>query len=533
MPDTTPRNGASRQQTVEEKEISQEALARTVQVEPTGQSPFYRNTEATYFWIAQQADDIEPWGRQIKLRDQQLRDFIPVESNFGSALGIICTRNAAFSWKLEGPPRLTSSAQDILGMAHFGAGWSSFVSRLSIDLYTQDSGAFIEVIRQSDSESAPLVGISNLDAARCYPTGIPEEPVVYLDRRGTYHRLKWYQVIQLLEMPAAFEGIPGVQYCALTRMFRAVGVMRDISLYLGEKVGGRNARSITAIKGVTAQQVADAYSDANTVNDAAGLMRFMKPILISGIDPTADIGFSTLDLASIPDGFDLETMNKWYMNSIAMAFFEDYQTFAPLPGARLGSGAQSEVLLEKSKGKGPALFQKVLKEALNWNALPKSVEFKWDEQDSVSEKISADTALVRAQERAARIQSGEVTAEVARDLALEHGDLSEEQIQAMQPQAAPGQESTLDEGATPEAQDNPIPVTQAPSPPPGEQQQQQPSQSGATLQEQLGIRETTHADRRAGGPQVSQARLDTEDEIDKQIEAAFERAKKLILSRVS
>ena len=40
---------------IEEKEISQEALARTVQVEPAGQSPFYRNTDATYFWIAQQA----------------------------------------------------------------------------------------------------------------------------------------------------------------------------------------------------------------------------------------------------------------------------------------------------------------------------------------------------------------------------------------------------------------------------------------------------------------------------------------------
>lgn len=444
--------------------VDETALRRTIQQPPPGQGPFYRDAEIGLFWLAQQADEIEPWGRNVKMRDSQLRAFVPVEPLFNSALGIICARNAAFAWTLEGPPRVVTQYQKVLQTANFGRGWADMLLRASIDLYTQDSGAFIEVIRERDTEKATVVGLASLDAARCYPTGHPEAPVVYMDRLGKYHYLKWYQVLHLVEMPAAYEGLPDLQYCALTRMLRAVRIIRDISIFLSEKVGGRNPRSITAVKGITPAQMTDAWNQAQALSDQAGFMRLMRPIIVGSTDPKADVAFATLDLASIPDGFNLETTNKWYISQIAMAFLEDYQTFAPLPGGGLGTSTQSEVLHMKARGKGPGLFMKIVSEALNWNVLPDSVEFQWDEQDADADQQEAATKYARANERSVRITSGEITPQVARDIAHEAGDLTQEQIDALAAQDLEKealarenerQQEILEEGAPADAQNTP------------------------------------------------------------------------------
>lgn len=118
-------------------------------------------------WVGGQADEIETWGRNVKRRDRQLREFVPTENVFASALGTIVARNAAFDFSVEGPPRTASRVHDILENANNGKGWVDFVSKVSYDLYTQDSGAFFEIVRDGDSEAAPLVGINHLDAARC------------------------------------------------------------------------------------------------------------------------------------------------------------------------------------------------------------------------------------------------------------------------------------------------------------------------------------------------------------------------------
>lgn len=446
---------------VEKAPVPPEALSRTVQQPPPGQGAFYQDVATGLFFVAQMADEMEQWGRNPKLRDRQLREFIPIEPVFNSALGIVMARNAAFSWKLEGPPRKTANMQRLLQQADFGAGWAAFMARVSVDLYTQDHGAFIEVIRAGKSETSEVVGIAHLDAQRCYPTGVPEEPVVYQDRNGAYHRMKWYQCIQLLEMPSTYEGMPGLQYSALTRMLRAVRIMRDVSIYLSEKIGGRNARTITAIKGVTPAQVDAAWETARVKADMAGLLRFGPPIIVGSTDPKADVGFATLDLASVPDGFSMEEMNKWYISQIAMAFLEDYQTFAPLPGGGLGTSTQSEVLHQKSRGKGPGLFQKIIAEAINWTVLPQDVEFQWDEQDAEADGQEAANALQRATERATRINSGELTVQVARMRAHSAGDLEQEELDALATQDLADEaeasefepeEDILEEGAPEQAQ---------------------------------------------------------------------------------
>lgn len=434
-----------------QKAVPASAVDNTVQVPSLGQSAFSRDSGLIFF-AATQGDELPAWGTNIKMRDAALRSFIPRESLFSSALGTVCARNAAFSWKIEGPEAKAKKYQRILAESNFGRGWADMVTQVSIDLYTQDSGAFIEVIRDGETERSNIVGLAHLDAGRCYHTGLPEAPVVYQNRRGEYRTLKWFQVIALREMPATYEGIPGVQYCALTRLFQAARILRDVSIYLQEKIGGRNARAITLVKGVTTKQINEAMTEAAVKNDSIGLMRFSQPIMVGSIDPKADIGFETLELASLPDGFDLDLSQKQYIGQMAMAFLTDYQEFAPLPGGGLGTSTQSQVLHAKSRGKGPGLFMKLIATAINFMVLPNDTEFDWDEQDLEADQADASVRGTRAATRAARIASGELTVEGARQIAHEDGDLDTELMEAMN-QADLDDEIALDDERQAEAQD--------------------------------------------------------------------------------
>lgn len=427
---------------VAEKAFDEDALKRTVQTIPPWQGAFANSFDtSTIFLAAAAADEMAPWGSNVKLRDKQLREWITTESIFTSALATVIARNSAFSWKIEGPDQSVEDMQEVLTNANFGLGWANFIAKLSIDLYTQDNGAFFEIIRESDSEKAKVVGIANIDAGRCWHTGLPETPVLYQDRLGVYHLMKWYQVCAISEIPAPYETLPGLQYCALTRLLHGARIMRDTITYLKEKIGGRNPRSVTLVQGVTAQQIKEAWAIQRMEHDNAGLMRFTMPLMVSSVDPLANLDFKTLEIAGLPDGFDLDLQQKQYIALLAMAFLSDYQEFAPLPGGNLGTSAQSEILHQKTQGKGPGLFMKAVTNAINFNVLPANLEFGFDEVDPEADQTQANIKMLRAQSRNVRITSGEISPEVARMIALESGDLTQEQYDFLENQAKEAQQA--------------------------------------------------------------------------------------------
>lgn len=388
-------------------------------------------------WVGMMADAILPWGRAPKQRDQQLRMFYPTENYLLSAITTIAGRNAAFSWKLNGPEKLVKIAQDMFLNANRGLGWESWVTKTSIDLSSQDSGGFVEIIRAGDTPSAPVINFAHLDAGRCYSTGDPETPVIYRDRLDRFHALKWYQVHHLLESPAPHENyqgpLYGLQFSAVSKVLKAAQILKSISTYQDEKLSGRNESAIHLIRGIDVKKIEDAMLQTRAMADSQGLTRYIRPAMVGSHNPDAEVGHDTIELASLPPNFDLETTMKWYISAMALAFGVDYQDFAPLPSGHLGSGKQSEVLHMKSRGKGPALWQKLMEHFLNTSGvLPEGVTFMFDEQDMEAEKDVAAMALQRAQERAARILSTEIDGEAARSLALDAGDLTQEQYDALE-----------------------------------------------------------------------------------------------------
>lgn len=418
------------------KEFNPEASQRSIIATPpppNGSQP-YPSLASQAFWfnMPSVADDITPWGVNPKLRDKQLRNIITEENVFASSLGIVSSRNASFSWRLIGPDRTVRRLQDVLENANNGLGWENLIIQTSLDLYSQDSGAFWEIVRNDNSRpDSPVISINHLDSARCYHTGAPEAPVIYHDRLNNYHLLKWWNVVTFAEMPTPIEGYYGLQYCALTRLMRALQIRRNISLYEYEKTGGRNTKAIIMVKGITTQQLQDAMNQANANADSAGLLRYVTPVLVGALDPKADVGHDKIDMRSMPEDYDADVFFKEYINQVAMAFLSDYQEFAPLPGGNLGTSNQSQILHLKNHGKGPGLFRKLLTHAINFRIMPRNAEFQLDDPDYEAEKTEAEVRNIRANTRSIRIQSGELTPEAARQIANDEGDLRQEYMVMM------------------------------------------------------------------------------------------------------
>jgi predicted peroxiredoxin len=399
-----------------------DVLKGTVQVVGDGSAgaPIFLNFLKT-------ADEIAAWWSAQ--RDRELRDFWRKESLLASAIYTVVSRQAAFSWTLDGPPKAVARVHDILTYADLGLGWVGFVEKITEELETQDNGAFIEIIRPKGAgpEVAPI-GIAHLDSGACMRTGNPENPVLYLDRKGNAHLLKWWQVAAIAEMPSPIQTMNGVGFCAVSRVLMAAQILRDIAIYKREKVSGQAQRSIWLVQGISNAVIRDGLKEAAEEEVTKGFRRFVTAKVIAAMDSTVEVRATELNFASLPDNYEEETTLRWYIAQLAMGFGTDYQEFAPMPGQKLGSGAQAEVQAQKARGKGPALFQKILEFVINMYLCPESVTFKIVETDPGEELQKAMVAKTRAEERSIRILSGEIDTEQARQLALDAGDLPAEMV---------------------------------------------------------------------------------------------------------
>jgi hypothetical protein len=379
--------------------------------------------------IASVADDIQPWGTRPAFRDRQLRSFWHTEPILASAIYSTASRYAAFGWHLEGPDRMVNIITRLLHSVEFGKGWITLISKVLIDLFTQDNGAFVEVIRTDNTPTSPVVSLNHLDANKCVRTGRREEPVIYYDRLMVPHEMKWYQILDFTEFPSPIESMNGMQYCAVTRLLRAAQILRDISIYKREKISGRFTRAVHLVSGVAQKSITDVLDaqQLNATNEA--LVRYIQPAIIASLDPTATVAVATLNLASLPDGFDEEIAMRWYINQLALAFGSDYQDFAPLPGGNLGTAQQSQTLHLKSRVRGSLLFMRMVEQAFNYQGImPPTVKFEFGDQDFTENIEDARVKQMRALERKLRLESGEISPQVARLLAVQTGDLDDDMI---------------------------------------------------------------------------------------------------------
>ena len=445
--------------------VDESVLKRTVQEVPRDE---WSGTGALLtLSLATVADDIPPWGQAPYIRDRMLREFWPTESILAGTIYSISIRNAAMDLSFEGPSRTVQAVQALFNSANLGKGQLDFFTQVVTDLLTQDNGAHFELIRESDSETSPVIGINHLDSQRCRRTGSIDIPIIYTDRLGGQHKLKWYQVISLTELPSPIETMNGMQYCFVTRVLRAAQVLRDMSIYKREKIGGRGPTDIHLVGGVAQSRIDDKLKIDAEKADNKGLIRYMDAMIVAGLDPTQSVSLVTVPIKSLPDGFDEDTTLKWYVAWLALNAGMDYQDLAPLPGGGLGTSQQSVTLDRKSRGKGPAYYQKMILQALNFHGvIPRTVTAKYVEQDNAAALDEANLNKAKVEYYTGLVQGLGMPKQVVYQMMSDNGDLSEEILQLLE-QEDMTEDVTADDTTPYEEPENvqPLPVDTPPVPP--------------------------------------------------------------------
>lgn len=372
-------------------------------------------------------DGIPKWGTNPVLRDIKLREFITTESYAASSFGSIISKYASAGWEIEGPKKTRIAAHRMLHQANWGAGWENFLSKFAWDLLTQDKGAFVEITRSRNSPDAPVIGFRTLDSQYCWPTGNPDTPVIYFNRiTGKYHKLNWWHVWHQLELPIHHPIFTDIQLCALSRILTGAKIFKNVTTYIEEKTGGRHSRAIHVLSGVGKKDVEDALKIQQSESDNQLLTRYIQPSILTILDPAARASVATLELASLPLGFDMSENLKDYFMLLALGLGTDYGELAPLPGNNLGSGAQSEIQDKKSERKGSGLFRKQVEHFINFIILPENVHFNFEAEDLDSKLKLAEIKKTRAESRSIMILNQEIDGAGARQIALDDGDISVE-----------------------------------------------------------------------------------------------------------
>lgn len=426
---------------------------------------------STIIRLAAQYDIIPSWWSPS--RDAFFRGYWYQDNFLASAIYAIANRNAAFGWTLTGLQDDVKYAQNLLQFAEFNEGWQSMILKTTIDLLTQDNGSFIEVIRPAriklDDKILPAykelyetdkpewfaydngnrialknkscsifdspldlpIGIAHLDAGQCVRTGDSDVPVIYTDLQGKKHALKWWQVLMFNEMPSPIEKMNGIGYSALTRLFRASHIMQSIAIYNDEKVSGRFNRAVY-LTNIDPDTINDAIRQSNEDANNAGLIRYSQPIVAATLSPESAVSLETINLAEIPDNFNFESLQNWYIANLALALGVDYGFLAPLPGKGLGSASQSETMEKQSKGKSSRLFMDMLSNAINFKGvLPQSVQFNFTETDSEEEDRIEKTRKARADRLKIYGEMGWITPTVAQQMLSDVGDIPTVYVEQM------------------------------------------------------------------------------------------------------
>ncbi len=374
------------------------------------------------FYIANLADNSPAWPSQA--RDRFLDNFWKTEDLLAGAVYSMCAKVAALDYRLEGPRNAVTRYNDMLQCADLGGGWLKFLFKVTQDMLTQDNGGFIELIRRPGRSAQSAVdGIAHLDSQRCVLTGNPEQPANYVDGHGEIHELGWEDVMVMTDMPSSREKQKGYGFCAVSRVLRSAQILRDIGVYKRQKISGKRTPGLLFVKGIRRGAIEAAIERSQEEEiQSRGRTLYTGPVVLAANDPGTELDAKLIDLAGLPDGYDEDTLFKWYISSLALAFGTDYSEFAPLPGGNLGTASQVESMAAKSRGKGPGVILQQYEYAMNYYILPRTITFQFTSTDPEAEKARVELSHERAKERALRVNAGEISKRQSLVLAIGEED---------------------------------------------------------------------------------------------------------------
>lgn len=292
--------------------------------------------------------------------------------------------------------------QMVLQNAQFGAGWEVFLSRYLEDFFTQDFGAVTELIGPGEPVgpiTGPVTGIAQLDAGRCFITGNPYYPIMYFSLiSGSLHRMHADRIVRFVDSPSPDERYFGIGLCAMSRAIAIYVRQRSMQQYIEGRVDDKPAPGILTIQGITTKQrevAFSAYAQRQEVPDERPF--WGKNIILESVNVDQPIKIESIPFSVTPEKFDWKIYNDIDVDSVALAFNMDRQEIWELAGKGLGSGAQSQVLAEKARGKMFGFLLQNCERWINRRVLPKQFEFSFDFKEQSEETAKAQQNYQHAQ----------------------------------------------------------------------------------------------------------------------------------------
>lgn len=381
------------------------------------------------------------------------------EAMWANAVATAATKFAAHSFTIkdsQDSTRRVAASQKLFKRADGGDGWVPFALKVVRDMLTTDNGCFIRIRRDGDEatkirvkEYAPgtgaeyqgfaeaevttspagskITGLYHLDSVRCTRTGNLAYPVRYLPVNGVQQILRWDQVLLYADQPSPRAELFGVGECAADRAYATIAKMAAMEQLVYEYLTGGGAHKLAFIQGINESTLRGILEAADADAHAKNLVYFIGTIL-AAIPGDIPIDIKELQLKQLLPGFipkdERDNAYMIYANALGIPV----QAIQPLSGQGLGTGTQTVVLEEASKGQGalPA-FLKWWEQTVSDRVLPATTELSFDsDNDQRDQKARAEVKKLRADTRKVQIDSGEISPAIARQLAVDDEDLPQE-----------------------------------------------------------------------------------------------------------
>lgn len=397
-------------------------------------------------------------------RDAVLRATLYREDMWASSIGIACTKMSSQAWEVESEIDLrTRRAQDLMTQAGMNKGWVNFITKHLQDYLLTDNGAFVEIVRATTSLNSQIIGLIPLDSLRCQRTGDPDIPVIYRDLKGRLHEMQSWQVIDLVDMPDPGEAWFGTGHCAASRAYHAIHREAAISNFIDEKVSGRRILSMYFVNAMNQTQINNAISSVHGQADAKGVVSYMGAVIVPVPGEKAP-EVTAIPFAEIPYGINRKEEHDINLLVYADAIGLDIQDLQPLTGQSMGTGAQSQVLDDKAKGKGLAAWRQAWTHAITWNVLPDLTTFLFVEKDYKDQQAVANIKDMNAQWLDRYVKNTTITPAQALQVAVDANDLPKEFLTSdMTPESDLSDAEKVDE-ETPQGDQAPVVDTQQAAP---------------------------------------------------------------------
>lgn len=386
------------------------AFALSMQEHPDAEKGVLR------FATTQRGPLLPAYGTRERERVLRLYDRHDYATIWRGGRSVLTTKVVSTPWEIKSAENDVMHWQQVLMQAEFGGGWEQFIEQVVRDYLRHDSGAFVELIAPGDPRevpTGPIAGLAVLDNLRCYPTGDPRYPVIYYDLHGRMHVVHRSRVVQLLDSSDSEEDLAGYGECALSRAIAPT--MREILInrYQEQFLDDKPPPGIVIFGNIAKADVQMALAGMLENKDRDEPDAWGRVVKLFGLDTDQTPTVEFVSYTKAPENFDPDEAKTNIAREIALAMGIDIQDIWELTGQGIGTGTQSEIMAQKSRGKGFGRLLKGIERVLN-AALPPHVEFTFKYEDPQADMEEAQ--IMQTTASAVQTISGALTADEQRQL---------------------------------------------------------------------------------------------------------------------